>query len=101
MYIRRQKNRSSEARASKAKAKTEANLVLAKAKADPRAGVKALFPVIDAFHPLEKEKGKDDALKARGKVRAKASEWAKMVIQFAKDQIVQKIVTKDIIPTGM
>ena len=97
-FVGRPKDQSSEARVSKAKAKAEVNLhqVKAKAKVVQKAGVKA-FPDIVVSPHVEKEKGKDVALKAKEKGRAEAKEWAKMVFQFAKDQIVPKILTKAII----
>ena len=75
----------------------------AKAKADPKA--KALFPVTDLSSQKGKAKAREGttvlSLGVKGKVRAKANPLGKMDIQFAKDPIARKIVTKDIIPTKM
>ena len=73
----------------------------AKAKADPKA--KALFPVTDLSSQKEKASAREGTtvlgLGVKGNVRAKANALGKMDIQFVKDPIVRKIVTKDIIPT--
>ena len=106
-YVRRRKCLSSEVPAQKARAKAEADLFLVKAKAEdvPRAEAKALSPVTDPLDLPEKGKAREGimvpGLKVKGKAGAKANAWGKMDIQFEKGQIVQKIVTKAIIPTRM
>ena len=78
---------------------------MAGAKAEAKADPKVLFAVTD----LSSQKGKVKArevnppLGQKGKEKGKANSDAlgKMVIQFVKDLIDQRIVTKVIIPTKM
>ena len=104
-YVRRRKDLSSEVPASNAKAKVEADLsqVKAMAKDVPRAEAKVLSPVTDPLDLPEKGKAREGimipGIKVKGKAGAKANAWGKMDIQLEKDQIVQKIVAKAIIPT--
>ena len=91
--------------ASRARAAAKAVLLLAEAKAKVKADPRVLFPGTDLSSQKGKVKAREVdpplAQKEKEKGEANSDALGKMVIQFVRDLIDQRTVTKVIIPTRM